>query len=806
MSGGQGGYYSGLAREDYYLNGGEPPGVWLGDGAEKLGLSGQIQREEFLELFDGFQGGEALVQNAGKANHRPGWDLTFSAPKSVSVAWSQADRETSLEIRAAHLTAVEAALKYLQQDAIWTRRGKEGHVQERCDIVVAAFEHGTSRAQDPQLHTHALLLNLGVRADGSVGTLETKDLYRHIHAAGALYRAELARQLERRLGLFAEREAFSFRLSGVSESLVEEFSKRRTEIEAALTEKGLRGAKASAIAAFETREVKTVESREKLRQQWGAVGKEHAWSTAELSALMRGPQPERKPERSLQETCREAYQKLTEKNAYFKERDVVKFVAQEAQTLAVGAAGVIAAVKSDLESSKEIVRLGLRRGEIVFTTHEMLQVEKKLMADVLTSKGTGWKRVDEETMAKVLAERGTISEEQAKAVRHITQGSGSIACVAGMAGTGKTFMLDAARDAWERQGLRVLGAALAGKAAEGMQDGAKIQSSTIASLLKRLEGGKQRLDSDSVLVVDEAGMVGTRQMQKLVAACGQAGAKLVLVGDEKQLQAIEAGGAFASMSAELGTAKLTEIIRQRAAWQVEGVKNFAFGNAAQALSAYAERGFVSVAANKRAAYDELLTAWGNKQGHANPKDNLIAAGTRLDVATLNRKAQEARLHEGFIKEAGIQIGKDEFHEGDRILFTKNSTALGVKNGTFATVFSIDERLKQISVTLDNGQQRTFSTLSYDDVQLGYAVTTHKAQGMTAENVFILTSETMQDRELSYVQASRGKGETRFFTTHAEAGDKLAELARTMNVSHQKEMAVEVAGPTQDHEHDQEIEY
>lgn len=790
MSGGQGAYYAGLAREDYYLAGGEPPGFWLGDGARKLALAGEVQREEFLELFDGFHDGKRLVQSAGKENHRPGWDLTFSAPKSVSVAWSQADPETALEMRAAQLSAVEAAIQYIQKNAVWTRRGKEGHELERCAIVVPTFEHGTSRAQDPQLHTHALLLNIGVRADGSTGTLETQSLYDHKMAAGAIYRAELARQLERRLGLVAVRERSWFEISGVPQELIEEFSTRRKEIEEKLSEKGLKSARASEFAALDTRDTKAHIGREELCDRWREVGKEHHWSTPAFSALTKGPQPERNFEQNLQKACATAFQKLTEKNSYFRERDVVRFVAEEAQTMASGAGEVLKKVKSHLEASKEIVPLGVRFGEPVFTTQEMLSLERDLMATVRASKDKDGSRVTDDTLQAILKDRASIKEEQANALRHITRGNGSIASVTGMAGTGKTFMLEAAHAAWQCDGYRVLGAAVSGKAAQGLEEGTAIKSFTIASLLKRLEGASESLDRRTVLVVDEAGMVGTRQMKKLVDACGSAGAKLVLVGDEKQLQALDAGGAFAAISRELGTATLVDIVRQRETWQRQGVKDFAFGKAREALAAYVERGLVSVAETKERAYAELLSAW-EKRGLAQPRENLIVAATNLDAVTLNRRIQEARAREGFIKAVSIEIGGEQFHEGDRLLFTRNSSGIGVKNGTLATVLSVNKALRQVAVELDNGEHRQFSAQHYQDVRLGYAVTTHKAQGMTAENVFILTSETMQDRELSYVQASRGRGETRFFTTEAEAGEQLSQLSRQMAKSHQKEMALSI---------------
>ena len=235
MSAGQGRYYTQLAQEDYYLSGGEPPGQWMGKGAERMALSGEVDKEYFSQMFAGFSpDGRPLVQNAGDEDRKPGWDLTFSAPKSVSVLWSQLSGELGAEIRASHAEAVATAMDYLEEVTGYTRRGKAGFIHEKADLIAAAFEHGTSRAQDPQLHTHVLILNVGVRADGTTGSLTSREFYQHKMAAGAVYRAELAHQLGRRLGLDAEWVKNSFELKVVGPELMKEFSKWRSEIESRL--------------------------------------------------------------------------------------------------------------------------------------------------------------------------------------------------------------------------------------------------------------------------------------------------------------------------------------------------------------------------------------------------------------------------------------------------------------------------------------------------------------------------------------------------------------------------------------------
>ena len=800
MSGGQGKYYTELAREDYYLKGGEPPGFWLGSGAEKLGFQSNVQQDDFLDLFKGMMRGKPVVQSAGKPNHRPGWDLTFSAPKSVSVAWCLADRETALEIRAAHLTAVERAVQYLEAHAVWTRRGRAGERRERCGLLVAAFEHGSSRAQDPQLHTHACLLNVGLRVDGTIGTLETEALYEHKMAAGAIYRAELSHQLTRRLGFAAEREKSWFELRGIPKALCDFFSKRRKEIEQELEKTGFHSAKAAEIAAFATRQVKGHVAREALIAEWRKVGEDHGFGTAELQALQNGQRHVAGADKALRSQLLSAPEKLTERRAFFAEKDLVRLVAESAQVLAVGAEAIVKGCRDLLRTSPDIVPLGLRFREAIYTTREMVRIELDLMKQVGEAAAGRWAGVSDKIASGVFSIRSTITEEQKHAVRHITQETGGIATVTGMAGTGKTYMLEATRLALELGGYRVRGAALSGKAANGLQQGSGIRSSTIASLLHGLGTGREELDAKTVLVIDEAGMVGTRQMHALVGWAKKASAKLVLVGDEKQLQPIDAGAPFAAISKAIGTANLTEIIRQREPWQRQGVADLAYGRAKEALFEYARRGLVSVAPDREAGVNALIEKW-QQHGLSKPEEHLVVASTNLDVVCLNREIQKRRKALGYVRGDALSVGGEVFYEGDRVLFTKISNALGVTNGLLGTVRLSDPSSGRLTVCLDGGGEREFSTRNYQHVKLGYAVTTHKAQGMTTENAYLLTSESMQDREISYVQASRARGRTEIFTTEAEAGENLSRLSKTVARSHRQEMATTAAHtPSSTHSH------
>jgi conjugative relaxase-like TrwC/TraI family protein len=277
---GQGDYYLKLAQaDDYYLDASEPPGVWLGQGAAALGLRGQLQPEDFRTLLSGRTPDGRQVRNADSAKRRAGWDLTWSAPKSVSVAWSQAEAPVRAEIEAALAAAVAVGVGYLETVGVVSRVGENGVVRDPARLVFAAFLHSTSRAQQPQLHIHTVLPNLALRTDNKIGTLEPRELYRHQLAAGALFRVQLAHELEQRLGLRARREKRCFEIIGVDRKLMETFSKRRQEIEAALKQSGLSGPKAAERAALASRSRKRPRPRSELFAEWKQVGLEHQWST-----------------------------------------------------------------------------------------------------------------------------------------------------------------------------------------------------------------------------------------------------------------------------------------------------------------------------------------------------------------------------------------------------------------------------------------------------------------------------------------------------------------------------------------------
>ena len=396
--------------------------------------------------------------------------------------------------------------------------------------------------------------------------------------------------------------------------------------------------------------------------------------------------------------------------------------------------------------------------------------------------------VDGRRVDAALAAFPHLSAEQKAAVRHVT-GSEGIAAVAGAAGAGKSTMLKAARAAWQAQGLRARGAALAGKAADGLQEGSLIESRTIASLEWAWAQGKDRLGPRDVLVIDEAGMIGSRQLGRMLAEVHRAGAKAVLVGDAQQLQPIEAGAAFRAITDRVDAAGIGTIRRQHYEWARTASMAFAKGRVRAGLAVYDKRGHVRFEASREAAKAAIARDWmtGRKEGES----ALILAHTRADVRDLNeaiRKARNEARELGKAAAFSAEQGKREFAAGDRVVFLKNDRELGVKNGTLGRVEEAAEG--RLTVILDNGERRIVEAQAYAAIDHGYAVTIHKAQGATVDRAFVLASGGM-DRHLTYVGMTRHRGQAALYAGRDDF-ETYEALAARLSRSRPKETTLDFA--------------
>ncbi|NTJ45316.1 Ti-type conjugative transfer relaxase TraA [Agrobacterium larrymoorei] len=355
-----------------------------------------------------------------------------------------------------------------------------------------------------------------------------------------------------------------------------------------------------------------------------------------------------------------------------------------------------------------------------------------------------------------------LSEEQKTAIELIA-GPARIAAVVGRAGAGKTTMMKAAREAWELAGYRVVGGALAGKAAEGLEKEAGIVSRTLASWELRWGSGRDVLDDKTVFVMDEAGMVASKQMASFVDAVVKAGAKIVLVGDPEQLQPIEAGAAFRAIVDRIGYAELETIYRQGEDWMRKASLDLARGNVERAIVAYQGQGRVLASRLKSEAVESLIADW--NRDYDQTKTTLILAHLRRDVRMLNVMAREKLIEHGIVGEGHVfktADGVRNFDAGDQIVFLKNEGSLDVKNGMIGHV--VEAARNRVVAVIGEGDQRRQVTVEqrfYNNLDYGYATTIHKSQGATVDRVKVLASLSL-DRHLTYVAMTRHREDLQLY--------------------------------------------
>ena len=446
---------------------------------------------------------------------------------------------------------------------------------------------------------------------------------------------------------------------------------------------------------------------------------------------------------------------ITHEQSTFTRRDMAKFAHRHSDCI-----GQFNEVMSAIRNSPDLVELGKDgRDEDRFTTREMIETEQRLhrAAQLMAEKERHEvnDRDRESALARAQAQaRGLVlSGEQAEALAQVTNGR-DLGVVVGYAGTGKSAMLGLAREAWEAAGYDVRGAALSGIAAENLESGSGIASRTIASMEHGWRRGRDVLTSRDVLVIDEAGMVGTRQLERVLSHAAQAGAKVVLVGDPQQLQSIEAGAAFRSIFERHGGAEVGDVRRQRQDWQRDATRDPATGRTGDAIHAYDRHGMVHEAASREDARKNLIEGWGRDRQVFRDRSRIILTHTNAEVRELNEAAREKMRAAGDLGEdvrLTVERGARTFASGDRVMFLQNERGLGVKNGTLGTIVEISA--KSMSVRADDGRSVTFDFKNYDRIDHGYAATIHKAQGMTVDRTHVLATRGL-DAHGSYVALSR----------------------------------------------------
>lgn len=514
------------------------------------------------------------------------------------------------------------------------------------------------------------------------------------------------------------------------------------------------------------------------------------------------------------------FKQLANERSTFDERDIAKALHRY-----VDDPVDFANIRARLMASDELVMLrpqqldaetGKATEPAVFTTREMLRIEYAMAESArVLSKRRGFGVSNARVAAAVRSIETADPEkpfrldaEQVDAVRHVTGDSG-IAAIVGLAGAGKSTLLAAARLAWGSENRRVFGAALAGKAAEGLEDSSGIRSRTLASWELAWESGREMLQRGDVLVIDEAGMVSSPQMARVLRAVEDAGAKAVLVGDAMQLQPIQAGAAFRAISERVGFAELAGVRRQRDEWARDASRLFARGKIEEGLDTYARHGRIVAAETREEIINRIVADWtdarkqalensvpGGNEGPLRGDEPLVLAHTNDDVRKLNEALRQVMTNEDALTGArAFQTarGLREFAAGDRIIFLENARfveprarRLGpqyVKNGMLGTVVSTGDRRGNalLSVRLDNGRDVVISEDSYRNVDHGYAATIHKSQGATVERTFVLATG-MMDQHLTYVAMTRHRDRADLYAA-TEDFEAKPEWGRKPRVDH-----------------------
>jgi conjugative relaxase-like TrwC/TraI family protein len=848
--------------DDYYLGRGEAPGQWIGATSERLELTGEVDAETLRNLLAGRSGsGESLGVQL-RPERRPGYDLTFSAPKGVSLLWAFGPGDVRDAISDAHDQAIGAVLDHLSTEASYARRGRDGkRLVEANGFIGAAFRHRTSRAGDPQLHTHVVVPNLVQGPDGQWSAPDARHLYTWQKAAGTMYQSALRAELAP-LGL-----AWHVRRNGLGElrdvpkTILRAFSKRRTDIEETMQQRGFTSSKAAEKSALATRQRKPAGTTpaDLLREGWSqqlaeielpddkgglrpasvddvtaALGNDPSIppgpkDTEAILRVLAGENGVSLDDWEIDEHLAPDTRALpvTLLGSTFTRREAICAVARafdvtpdQALALTAGLLDRDSVVRVLADPDAGTDRVRTKSGQLIpatsgdrrYTTTELLAAEQRITRSAIARIEEGRGRVAPDTVDHVLGSHHHLDSEQADGLRALLTSGNGYDLVMGQAGTGKSTMLHGARVGWEEAGYKVIGTAVAARTAAELEAGTGIPSSSLTQLLADLRkaGG---LTSRHVIVVDEASMVGSRTLDRLRSHVDAAGAKLVLIGDNRQLSSIDAGGALRSMSNELGShvVTLTTNRRQVASdqqWERDALVALRDGNVAPAVYAYVEHGRVTIAGTIDEARHRLIEDW---WGVHRDRTTAILAVRRVDVVALNDMVRARRQAAGELGEE-IRLDGRAFSIGDRVVFEKNQrvaeagkanragrpSMVQVRNGTFGTVVGVidpagnlvtregdvqgdvlrnqgdvagnDElgaRAAALVVELADGS-RAILPRSYAEssTSLGYALTVFRSQGITVDHTFGLGGDSLF-QEAGYTQLSRGRLSNNLYVTAPE---------------------------------------
>ena len=799
---GQGAYYTAQVAEgaeEYYAGEGEAPGRWEGALAKDLGLAGTVEADQLTAMLSGNHpatGDPLGLRAVGGRGPVPGFDVTFSSPKSVSLVWALGDDQVAAEVNAAHRSAVEAGMGYLQREACLTRRGAEAEMVPGKGFLAAAFRHRTSRAGDPQLHTHVLIANATQGADGKWTRLHHPSIYDHAKTASYIYEAHLRHELTERLGVsWQEVRKGIAEIEGFEDGHLREFSTRRKQIlEAAGPEASARSRQ---IANLTTRTAKEEGATlPELRERWGARAEEVGLTpkviesvtsldrvraertqarqdeyAREAGAVPIGRRDQAEPGRPEPPTTAELAQEVTAHASHFDRREAIQ---------AVGQLSPQGAPAQEIESradaflaSPEVIRIAETAKGARFTTKRIWELERKALRTAgEMQNATDRAVVGDRVIANVIALRPGLKGDQREMVSRLLGSGKGIEIVIGEAGTGKTYATVAAAEGWAAGFFELRVAAPTWRAANVLRSEG-LEATSVARLLLQLDRAERRGDSGlsphSVLLVDEAGMVDSATLARLIAHADAADAKLVLIGDPEQLPAIEAGGLFSALAERSEVIHLDEVIRHRHQLDRDATKMIREGEGGAALRLYRSGERVVIAPDTDSRRKAIVADW--HESFSAGEDAVMVAKRNAEVAALNEQAREVMKQAGRLSGPEIKVGESHFAAGDQVITRVNDHAAHIYNRERWEVEAVDpqrgsvvlrgiDQARKVEVDADYLAQTNREAAA---LQHAYAVTTYSAQGTTVDRAFVAVDPSMDKQEI-YVATSRAREETQIYAT------------------------------------------
>ncbi len=824
---------SGVAQglDDYYTGRGESPGEWHGHGAERLGLDGEVAADDLRAVLAGLAPGTGGLTPNGTplrahVQRVPGFDLCFKVPKSASVLYAVSDDPgVQGAVVEAGDAALTATLGWVEQHAARVRRGShnrqwqekqrakgvpeaelEGRTLPAEGLTFAVFRHRTSRAGDPLLHWHCLTANLAEGPDGQWGAIVHPELYRTHRAAGEVFQSVFRAELTARLGVEWRPGRHVPEIAGMPKSLLDMFSKRRAEIEAYLDASGgPRDAAGQERAALATRRGKSEHEGERFDDGWKAEAIAAGWGPAQAAELLANSQGAAvadvdevwrlgedwiddagvarrwdriaSPDEWVADLAR---RDLTATRSTFDRHEIAQAVAAR---LGAGASiDTIERVVARAVASPALVAVD-DNGERRWTSRELVDIEARYL-DRIASGRDRRSAASPAFVDQLIARRATLGYDQELAVRRLTGSTDGLRVLLGPAGTGKTFTLDAVRDVLEGDGKWVIGAAPSAKAAIELTAGAGIDAATIQRRLAQLDTGELTFEGGAVLVVDEAGMAGIRDLERLCTAAIDAGATVILAGDHRQLPEVTAGGGFAGAVEHAGTVvELSENRRQHELWEQTALAQLRSGNVAHAVDAYRIHDRVVVATDHASLVNAAVDHW--DQLRLQGLNVVLIAGTVEMTSSINREVRDRLVDAGELPVPTVNYGGRDYSIGERVVLRRNSryertthgAQLAVVNGDAGEI--IDGGNGQLHVRLDRGDHDVHLGASYlerGEVDHGYAITVHRGQGGTWDAAIGVGLDGLY-RELAYTLMSRGRLGNWLHVTGTELAAVDQELAR-----------------------------